>query len=245
MLTDSELLRYDRQLRFPPLGETGQARLKEAHVVVAGLGGLGGPAAVYLASAGVGKLTVTDSDTVEPTNLNRQILYTEEDVGREKATVTAEKLGKVNPHTRIEPVQASLAHENAERLVAGADVVIDALDNMETRLVLNAACVSQRIPLIHGGINGLRGEVMTILPFQTACLACIHRVARPGRRTLPIIGATAGLTASIQVIEAIKLLAGFGELLAGRRLYIDAESPYFYMEEMSRAPDCPVCGDGR
>ncbi|MFW6151233.1 MAG: HesA/MoeB/ThiF family protein, partial [Chloroflexota bacterium] len=193
-MTESELLRYDRQLRFTPLGEAGQARLKEARVLIAGLGGLGGPAAVYLASAGVGTLTVTDTDRVDPTNLNRQILYSEEDIGREKAPVAAEKLRKVNPHTHIEPVQDTLVPENAGHLVTSVDVVIDALDNMETRLVLNSACVSHHIPLIHGGINGLRGEVMTILPFQSACLACVHRAVRPGRRTLPIIGATAGLT---------------------------------------------------
>jgi len=243
MLTKSDLSRYGRQLLYPSFGRQGQEKLKRSHVVVAGLGGLGTSASIYLACAGVGHITLVDCDRVELSNLNRQILHWDEDIGEEKPFSAARKLAKLNPSIKISPLFERITEGNVRDIIIEADVVIDGMDNFETRLVLNSACVAERIPFIHGGVYGLIGEVTTIIPDQTPCLSCIYPAAPENRvRAFPVFGVTPAWIATLQVTEAIKLLAGFGNLLTNKMLYIDGERMEFTIADLAKRPECRVCG---
>ena len=242
-LSEGELRRYDRQIRIPGFGVEGQLKLKKALAVVVGLGGLGCPAATYLASAGFGHLRLVDGGRVEESNLNRQVLYRRADVGRYKATLAAERLGELNPHVYVEPVAEELTEDNVGELLKGADVVLDCLDNWRTRLLLNRACVGLRVPLVHAGVKGFYGQVMTVLPGEGPCLSCLLRATPPEEELVPVIGATAATLACIQVLEAVKLVTGLGRPLVGRLLLFDGLEMRFEEVVVSRAPDCPVCGD--
>jgi adenylyltransferase/sulfurtransferase len=235
----SERERYARQILC--LGEEGQARLKRAHIAIAGAGGLGSPAAIYLAVAGVGRLTLIDSDTVEATNLNRQVLHGEADVGRPKVESGAETLRALNPAIRIEGLRAIITEENAAALLGGADGIVDAMDNFPTRFVLNRVAWERGIPLFHGAIRGFHGQVTTCIPGRAPCLACLFPTVPP-QEVFPAIGATAGVIGCIQATEAIKYLTGEGELLTGRLLLWDGLAGC--MEEIAAEPrrGCPVCG---
>lgn len=217
-------------------------RLKEARVVVAGTGGLGCSIALYLTAAGIGKLTLLDMDSVQESNLNRQILHWEEDIGRKKVVSAASKLAHVNPNITVIPLDIEITGENARDLIHGADLVMDGMDNFKTRLILNQACYQEGIPFIHGGIYGLMGEVTTIIPGKTPCLQCILPPAPANKGAFPVFGATPALVASVQVMEAVKLLAGFGSLLTGRMLYLNGDTMSFNMVKLRSNPDCPVCG---
>ena len=242
MLTKGELTRYHRQIIFPDFGVEGQEKLKKAHVLIAGVGGLGSPAAIYLACAGVGKITKLDSDPVELSNLNRQILHWEDDIGQQKVLSAKKKLQRMNSTADILPMVKRLDTKNASALLEGMTVAVDCLDNFETRFILNEACIRNNVPLIHGGINGFKGEVTTILPGRTPCLRCLfpHTVKEKG--PVPVFGATAALVASIQVLEAIKLISGLGKLLTGRILYIHASEMTFFTLKYKKIDDCEICG---
>ncbi|HDI01096.1 MAG TPA: HesA/MoeB/ThiF family protein [Candidatus Bathyarchaeota archaeon] len=241
-LSREELERYDRQIRIPEIGLEGQLKLKEARAVVIGLGGLGCPIAMYLASAGIGHLRLIDKGRVEEGNLNRQVLYREQDVGRHKAILAAERIRELNPHVEVEPVVEEVSEDNVEGLLEGADVALDGLDNWHTRLIVNRACVKLGIPFIHAGVKGFYGQVMTILPGKGPCLRCLLRATPPEEPVVPIVGATAAVLASIQALEAIKLITGLGEPLVGRLLVFDGLKMRFEELLVSRRPDCPVCG---
>jgi len=242
MLTEYDLLRYRRQIYYPYLGEEGQDKLKRSHVVVAGVGGLGSPNAIYLAAAGIGRLTIIDYDVVSLSNLNRQILHYDQDVGREKVVSAYEKLGRLNPTVMVRPLNARIDEANAANLIAGADLVIDGLDNFETRLIVNKTCVDLGIPFIHGGIHSLMGEVTTIIPGKTPCYACLCQEIPEQEEEIPVLGPLPGVIACVQVMEAIKYLAGFGTLLAGRMLFIDGSDMTFSTISFEKAKNCPVCG---
>ncbi len=206
------------------------------------VGRLGCPASLYLACAGVGHITIVDSDFVEPSNLNRQILHWEGDVGKKKVLSAARKLRKLNSSTEVTPVFERVTEGNASDIIKGCQVVIDATDNFETRLILNSACVKERIPLIHGADRGFVGEVTTIVPGETPCLACIM-LRSTNRRGFPVFGVNPGLIAMIQSTEAIKLLSQFGDLLLGKMLYVNGETMGFYIRELIKRPECEVCRD--
>lgn len=242
MLTPSEFMRYERQILYPGFGRLGQERLKESHVVVAGLGGLGSFASVYLTSAGVGHLTLVDCDRVDLSNLNRQVLHWEEDIGMEKPSSAASKLARLNSTIEIVPLCQKITKDNVRSIVKGADAVIDGLDNFETRLVVNSGCVAEGIPLIHGGIDGLLGEVTTVIPGATPCLACIFPNTPKRRDPVAVFGVTPALVAALQVAEAIKLLGGFGHLLTNRMLYVDGAGMEFNFCPLTKNPNCTVCG---
>ncbi len=242
MLTESDLVRYGRQILYPGFGVKGQRKLKQSHVVVAGLGGLGTTASVFLACAGVGHITIVDSDFVELSNLNRQILHWEQDIGETKALSAARKLAKLNPSVEVTPLFESITEDNVRGILRGAHAVIDGMDNFETRFILNSACVGAGIPFIHAGINGLLGEVTTIIPGKTPCFACIFPQAPPEGEAIPVFGVTPALMAALQVTETIKLLAGFGDLLAGKMLYFNGETMEFTAVDLVRNPECSVCG---
>ena len=243
MLTEYDLLRYRRQIYYPYLGEEGQDKLKRSHVVVAGVGGLGSPNAIYLAAAGIGRLTIIDYDVVSLSNLNRQILHYDQDVGREKVVSACEKLGRLNPTVTVLPLNERIDEANAATLIDGADLVIDGLDNFETRLIVNKTCVDMGIPFIHGGIHSLMGEVTTIIPGKTPCYACLCQEIPEQEEEIPVLGPLPGVIACVQVMEAIKYLGGFGTLLAGRMLFIDGSDMTFSTISFDKAKNCPVCGE--
>jgi molybdopterin/thiamine biosynthesis adenylyltransferase len=242
MLTKNDLVRYKRQILYPDLGEKGQKRLEQSHVVVAGLGGLGCAASLYLACAGVGHITLIDCDRVELSNLNRQILHYEEDIGEKKPSSAARKLAKLNSSIEVTPVFKKITAQNARKMIKGANLVIDGMDNLKTRFIINKACVAEGIAFIHGGVNGLFGEVTTILPGRTPCLACIFPEFPHGELELPVFGVTPALIASLQVTEAIKFLAKFGALLTEKMLYLNGNTMEFTVCNLTKNENCPVCG---
>lgn len=231
--------RYRRQDEV--LGPGGQERLKAATVFVAGAGGLGSSILTYLAAAGVGTIRVYDQDVVKLDNLNRQVLYTELDEGKPKAVRAGLRVRNMNPYVRIEAVRGRIEPANASGLLEGCDAAVDALDNFETRFVLNEAAVGRGIPLVHGAVIGMSGQVMTVLPGKTACLKCVFPPV-PARSGFPILGVTCGVVGSIQAGEVVKLLAGIETLAAGRLLFWDGRLASWDEVEVKRNPNCPVCG---
>ena len=242
MLTSDEQKRYDRRISIPGFGEQGQEKLKQAKVVIAGCGGLGSPAAIYLASAGVGTIRIVDHDKVELSNLNRQVLHWDEDIGRSKVESGQEKLSQLNKNISIEPVNETITIKNAESLIAGFNVVIDALDNLPTRFILNRAAIRQSIPFIHGAVYGLEGRVMTVIPRKSACLRCLYQ-GIPPQQKFPVLGTTPAVIGAIQATEAIKLITGIGKLLTNRLLIYDGLNMKFTELKVNPKIDCEHCAD--
>jgi molybdopterin/thiamine biosynthesis adenylyltransferase len=238
MLDENELARYSRQLIMPDFDQEAQDRLKQAHIVIAGIGGLGCAAAVYLTAAGVGHISIVDSDTVSLSNLNRQVLYSEEDIGEKKVSVAAGKLSRLNSRVNIAPVFTRIDDNNAAGVVTGAQAVIDGLDNPSARQAVNAACVGLKVPYIYGGVSGWRGMMTTIIPGETPCLACFSPAGKPGKGVLGMVPA---IIANIQALEAIKLLIGRRPSLAGRLLLFHGDEMKFSSYEIKRNESCPVC----
>jgi adenylyltransferase/sulfurtransferase len=242
-LTQEDLERYHRQILFRSFGREGQGRLKDAHVLVAGVGGLGSPAAMYLCAGGIGHLSLVDEDTVSLSNLNRQLLYWERDIGKRKVASAEEKLLKMNSSVRIIPIHEKITDRTCKVLLEDVDVAVDCLDTMTSRYALNRACVENRIPLIHGGVYGMMGQLTSFLPDAGPCFECIFPQGEESKKPTPILGPAAGFIASLQVLEVIKLLTGTGKLLTGRLLYFNAELMACSFADVSRRVDCPVCGD--
>jgi molybdopterin/thiamine biosynthesis adenylyltransferase len=241
MLNDKERQRYDRQMLIPGFGEAGQEKLKKATVFLAGAGGLGSPAAIYLAAAGIGTLRIADRDVVDPSNLNRQVLHWETDIGGKKALSAAEKLRRMNPHIKIETLPVTIDESNIAGLVGDADVIVDAMDNLPARYLLNRAAIEKRIPFIHGAVYGFEGRVMTVLPGRTACLNCVYHGATVPTAKFPVIGVTPGVIGCIQATEAIKYIVGVGDLLTDRLLEYDGLSMKFSELKVRKDPDCDHC----
>lgn len=239
MMSVRDLERYDRQMRL--FGAAGQEKLKRANVFIAGAGGLGSPISIYLAAAGIGKIVLVDKDVVELSNLNRQILHWERDLGSKKALSALEKLKEMNSDIIVEAVAEILDEENVLHLVGDADLIIDAMDNFPTRYLLNKAALDKGIPFIHGAINGFHGQATTVLPGRTACLRCIFPEAPPPE-TFPVVGVTPGIIGLIQASEAIKYITGLGDLLAGRLLIWDGLRPCLETIDVERNPRCKDCG---
>jgi len=175
MLTPGERERYDRQIIIKGFGEEGQEKLKRAKVLIAGGGGLGSSTAIYLAAAGVGMIRLVDHDKVEPSNLNRQVLLWDEDIGRKKVNSSIEKLKRLNPAVKLEAIPETITESNVSQLMAGFDLIVDAMDNLPTRFLLNKAAIDNNIPFFHGAVYGFEGRAMTIIPGKTACLRCVYR----------------------------------------------------------------------
>lgn len=239
-LSEYDRVRYHRQIMIPGFGEEAQARLKEATALVAGLGGLGSPLVLYLAAVGVGHLQLVDRDTVELSNLNRQILHWDGDIGRKKARSASDKVAQINPTTRVEAFDLTIDDDNVAEVTKDCDIILDAMDTFSVRYTLNRAAIARSIPLIHGAVYGYEGRLATIIPGQTACLDCIYPHVPP-QTAFPVLGTTPGVIALLQATEAIKYLSGVGVLLSDEMLIYDGETMHFDKVSVTRNPLCKSC----
>ena len=242
MLTLNELKRYDRQIIIKGFGKEGQEKLKRARVVIAGSGGLGSPSSIYLAAAGVGTIRIVDHGSVELSNLNRQVLYWDEDIGRKKVVSAIGKLKRLNPEIEIEAMEETITEANVSRLVAGFDLVVDAMDNLPTRYLLNKAAIDSNIPFFHGAVYGFEGRAITIIPGKTACLECVYHGAIIPQEKFPVIGVAPAVIGCLQATEVIKYIVGIGELLTDRLLIYDGLTLKFTELKVKKDPNCKHCG---
>jgi molybdopterin/thiamine biosynthesis adenylyltransferase len=246
-LSPEQIERYSRQIMIPELGGAGQIRLRQGRVLVIGAGGLGSPAAYYLAAAGVGRLGLVDGDRVELSNLQRQILHATPDIGRPKVESAKAKLAQLNPEVEVVAHAARLQEANAAELFSDYDFIVDGSDNFETKFLINDVAVALRKPFSHAGIVRLEGQTMTVLPGESACYRCIFKEPPepgeiPGCQQAGILGAVAGTIGSIQATEAIKYLVGMEDgLLVDRLLRYDARELKFRSVELRRDPACRAC----
>ncbi len=241
--------RYQRQLFLPEIGEEGQLRLKKGRVLIAGAGGLGSPVAFYLAAAGVGTIGIIDDGEIELSNLQRQILHTTPRLGMPKVDSAKLTLNALNPDVNIVALRTRLTASNAREIVEEYDLVVSALDNLESRSTLNEACVALRKPLVEGGVRGFSGMLMTILPGTGPCYSCVfprkafsQREFSEESEALPVFATTPGVIGALQANEALKLLLGIGSPLVGKILFFDGLTASFSELEVQREPDCECCG---
>lgn len=247
MLTDNELLRYSRQILLPQIDVDGQLRLKDSRVLIVGLGGLGAPVALYLAAAGVGELHLADFDTVDLTNLQRQIIHDSDSVGVSKVDSAIARLTAINPDVKLVAHRQALDADSLDAAVAAVDLVLDCCDNFGTREAVNAACVAAKKPLVSGAAIRLEGQlsVFDLRREESPCYHCLYGHGSEAELTCSeagVVGPLVGLVGSLQALEALKLLAGFGEPLVGRLLLIDALGSRFRDLRVKRDPQCAVCG---
>jgi adenylyltransferase/sulfurtransferase len=241
MLTRNELERYDRQIMVEGFGEEGQEKLKQAKALIAGAGGLSAPVSAYLVAAGVGTIRIVDYESVELSNLNRQVLHWEKDIGRRKIDSVTEKLRQLNQRVVIEALEEKITEANVSQLVVGFDLIVDAMDNLETRYLLNKSALDQNIPFFHGAIYGFEGRATTIIPNETACLRCLYRgVTAKGK--FPVVGVTPAVIGCIQATEVIKYIVGIGSLLTNRFLVYDGLNMEFKEFKVKKDPNCEHCG---
>ena len=241
MLNIKEIKRYNRQIMIEGFGKIGQNKLKDSKVIIVGSGGLGSIISIYLAVAGIGQIGIVDHEDVDLSNLNRQILHWEKDIGRKKVDSAKEKLLGLNPGTKIEAFREKITEKNVSRLVRRFDLIVDALDNFPTRYILNHTAIKNNIPLFHGAVYGFEGRALTIIPGKTACLRCMYRGPFQEKR-VPIIGVAPAVIGSIQATEVIKYILGIGDLLTNRLLFYDGLNLKFTEFKVAKNPKCEHCG---
>lgn len=239
-LTDEEILFYSRQLGIRSWGIPAQEKLKRSRVFVAGAGGLGSAVIYYLAAAGVGNIRVCDSDTIEPSNFNRQIIHRYERIGMRKADSAIASARELNPFINPVSIPKIIDKKKAEDLIGSSDLILDCLDNFETRLVLNQVSVKHNIPMIHAGIMDFQGQITFLHPPETPCLACFI-TKEHGKSADHIAGMTAGIVGSMQALEAVKYLTGIGPSLKNMIAHWDGVSMRLECISLKRNPDCRVC----
>jgi adenylyltransferase/sulfurtransferase len=249
-LTQDESIRYSRHLILPEVGPEGQRRLKAGRVLLVGAGGLGSPAAMYLAAAGVGTLGIVDFDVVDTTNLQRQVIHGTADVGRPKLDSARDRIARINPHVTVEGHPVRLTSANAREIVRGYDVVIDGTDNFPTRYLVNDACVLEAKPCIYGSILRWEGQASVFWAGRGPCYRCLFAEPPPPGMVpscaeAGVLGVLPGIIGCVQALEAVKLLLGAGDLLVGRLLLFDALRLQFREMRLRRDPACPLCGDNR
>ncbi|HEY5997265.1 MAG TPA: molybdopterin-synthase adenylyltransferase MoeB [Candidatus Deferrimicrobiaceae bacterium] len=248
MLTDSQIDRYSRHIILKEVGGKGQQKLLAGRVLIIGAGGLGAPAALYLAAAGVGTIGIADADVVDVTNLQRQVIHFTPDVGKAKVESAAEKMRAINPDVTVKTYHEWITAANIAGILAGYDFVIDGTDNFAAKFLVNDACVLAGKPYSHAGILQFEGQALTVLPGKSTCFRCIFpepppKDAIPTCSQAGVLGVLPGVVGSIQATEAIKFLLGKGDLLAGRLLTYNALSMKFREIPIDRNPRCPVCGE--
>jgi molybdopterin/thiamine biosynthesis adenylyltransferase/molybdopterin converting factor small subunit len=245
-LTNEDLQRYSRQIMLEEIGFTGMEKLRDSKICVIGVGGIGNPIVTQLTAMGIGKLKIVDRDVIEISNLHRQHLYTENDIGKVKVEVAVERLKGINPTVEIEAVPVSVSKYTAESIIKGFDVVIDALDSIDARYALNDACIKFDIPFIYAGALGMLGSVCTILPNKSACLRCIFPALAeddmPTCSTEGVHPSILYLVSGVQVSETIKIITGQQPTLVNKLLYIDLNELSFDKIHVFRQEECPSCG---
>ena len=246
MLTQDEEARYARQIIIPEIGREGQRKLKSSKILIVGAGGLGSPAAMYLACAGVGTIGLVDEDSVSLSNLQRQILYDLDSVGTKKVESAKRTLRRLNPNVNVVTYNERLAKERAENIIAGYDLVVDAVDNLETRYLVNDTCVALKKPLVEAGVMRFDGMILTILPGRGPCFRCVFPSHPPqdvfGKAgEMGIFGAIPGIVGCMEALEAVKVILGIGEPLVGRLLLFSGLDMTWHEIKASPDQNCPVC----
>jgi adenylyltransferase/sulfurtransferase len=246
--TEEQIERYSRHIILPEVGGAGQRALLEAKVLLIGAGGLGSPVGLYLAAAGVGTIGVVDSDNVELSNLQRQVLHSTADLGRPKCLSAKETMEAINPDVEVVPHHVRLTADNALAIISGYDIVVDGSDNFATRFLVNDACVMAEKPLSHAGILRFEGQITTILPGRGPCYRCLYPEPPPpglvpSCQEAGVLGATAGVVGLIQATEVLKLILGIGQPLVGRLLLFNALDMTLREVRIARDPDCAICGE--
>lgn len=246
-LSAEQTQRYSRHLVMKELGVSGQEKLRKAKVLIIGAGGLGSPAALYLAAAGIGSIGIADGDRVELSNLQRQILHSTADIGRPKVDSTRESLERLNPDVQVKTHPGPVNAGNIMELIAAYDFILECTDNFPAKFLINDACVLSQKPFCHGSVIRFFGQVMTYVPGQGPCYRCVFKSpppqnAVPAAKQAGVIGAAAGMIGCLQALEAIKYITGAGDLLTGRLLTFDALDMDFQKISLQPDPDCPVCG---
>ncbi|MDH3979685.1 MAG: molybdopterin-synthase adenylyltransferase MoeB [Gammaproteobacteria bacterium] len=246
-MNDDDLLRYSRQIMLPQIDISGQEKLLGAHMLIIGAGGLGSPAAMYLAAAGVGRLVIADPDTVELSNLQRQLLHRDRDIGREKAESARDTLLDINPHIQVTAINAALHGKQLDEAVRVANVVLDCSDNFDTRFAVNASCVQQQTPLVSGAAVRLAGQlaVFDASDHNSPCYSCLYKPGEETDQTCTengVLAPVVGIIGAMQALEAIKVVLQLGENLAGRLALFDGVTHEWRNLKLPRDPECPVCG---
>lgn len=244
-LTDEERAVYEWQIWVPEFGEAGQQKLKGASVLVSRCGGLGSVVAYELAAAGVGKLVIAHAGNVKPSDLNRQLLMTHDWLGKPRVESARRRLQDLNPRLEVVPYNENINERNAARIIEQVDLIVDCAPLFGERYAMNRQAVAQNKPLVECAMYDLDAQLTTIIPGRTPCLSCLFPEDPPAwKREFPVFGAVSGTIGCLGAMEAIKLLAGFGEPLAGRLLSCDLREMTFRVRSLQRNPDCPVCGGG-
>jgi molybdopterin/thiamine biosynthesis adenylyltransferase len=241
-LTENDKERFRRNISVEGFGEKGQQRLLRSTVGIVGLGGLGSPAAMYLAAAGVGRLILADDQSAELSNLNRQLLHWENDVTASKSKVESAtwKLEQMRSDLKIDGLEKRVSPENVAELMKDADLVLDCTDNFDVRMALNSFCVDADVPFVHAAVEGMHGQLTTVVPGKSPCLRCLF-TSNPSRREVPVLGPTAGVLGALQAMEAIKLVTKVGDPLVGKLLVIDTRCNSYEIVEVEKDEKCPVC----
>ncbi|UYM17835.1 HesA/MoeB/ThiF family protein [Endozoicomonas euniceicola] len=250
MMNDDQLLRYSRQIMLPQVDIEGQEKLLDSHVLIVGMGGLGCPASIYLAAAGVGQLTIVDPDVVDQTNLQRQIAFSTDDVGQFKVHAAAARISAINPGIQVNTVTTKLNEAALTEIMEQADVVLDATDNFDSRFAINRCSVQASVPLVSGAAIRLNGQLAVFDRWQdnAPCYRCLYSEQEAEELTCSesgILGPVVGTIGTLQALEAIKLITGFGESLSGRIMMFDAQAMQWQTLSLETDPECPVCSGGK
>ncbi len=240
-MNPQQFQRYKRQMLIANWGEKGQKKLSNSKVFIAGVGGLGSFVSILLSCAGIGRMILVDNGYVKVENLNRQILYSENEVGLKKVNEAKKYLTSLNPAVEIETYFETIRDDNVDYYVKKSDIILDCLDNFETRLILNKSAIKNNVPLVHASVYGMWGQITFILPRKTPCLNCIFSTSNK-KEVFPIVATTCGIIGSLQVNETIKFITKIGTNLTNKILFYDGESLTFDIIKISRTPNCPVCG---
>jgi sulfur-carrier protein adenylyltransferase/sulfurtransferase len=248
VLSNEQKQRYSRHLLIPEVGSAGQEKLLDSKVLLIGAGGLGSPAALYLAAAGVGTIGIVDFDVVDLSNLQRQVLHGTDRIGEKKVESARRTIQNLNPDVKVVGHEEMLVADNVDRIIAGYDVILDGTDTFETRYILNDAAVAANIPVVHASVFRFEGQLTTFIPYEGPCYRCLYPTPpppelAPGCSVAGVLGVVPGIMGLLQANEVLKLLLGIGDTLAGRLLLFDALDTSFTELKLKRDPNCPVCSD--